>query len=67
MHRLIQRLPRIASPFRHPTRGQGMVEFALVLPLLVVLLVMAIDFGRVFFQWVGVTNASRIGANYQYR
>jgi len=41
-----------------------MVEFALVLPLVALLLVMAIDFGRVFFGWVAVTNMSRVGASY---
>lgn len=51
--------------FRHRKhrRGQGMVEFAIVLPLLVLLLVMAIDFGRVFFGWVALQNAARIGAD----
>src|SRR6188768_643129 len=49
---------------RPPSRGQALVEFAIVLPLLAVLLVMAIDFGRVFFGWVSLTNAARIGANY---
>lgn len=48
-------------------RGQAMVEFALILPILVLLLVLAVDFGRVFFQWVGVSNASRIAANYAAR
>jgi hypothetical protein len=55
-------------PFRkhtgERTRGQAMVEFALVLPILALLLVMAIDFGRVFFGWVSLTNSARIGANY---
>ncbi|CAN5198787.1 hypothetical protein BH23CHL9_BH23CHL9_04030 [soil metagenome] len=46
------------------TRGQGLVELALILPLLLLLLLGAIDFGRVFFGWVAVTNASRVGANY---
>jgi hypothetical protein len=46
------------------SRGQAMVEFALVLPILALLLVVAIDFGRVFFGWVSLTNAARIGANY---
>lgn len=46
------------------SRGQGLVEFAVVLPLLMMLLLMAIDFGRVFFGWVGLQNAARIGANY---
>ncbi|MEO7295563.1 MAG: TadE/TadG family type IV pilus assembly protein [Candidatus Limnocylindria bacterium] len=46
------------------SRGQTMVEFALILPLLALLLVMAIDFGRVFFGWVGLHNATRIAANH---
>jgi hypothetical protein len=36
---------------------------AIVLPLLALLLVMAIDFGRVFFGWVALQNAVRIGAD----
>jgi len=44
--------------------GQALVELALVLPLLLVLLLGAIDFGRVFFGYVAVTNASRVAANY---
>jgi TadE-like protein len=47
-----------------PRRGQAMVEFALVLPLLAVLLVMAVDFGRVFFGWVALQNATRIAADF---
>ena len=46
------------------SRGQALVEFALILPILALLLVVAIDFGRVFFGWVSLTNAARIGANY---
>lgn len=53
--------PQHASESR---RGQALIEFALVLPLLLILLVLAIDFGRVFFGWVSLTNAARIGANY---
>ena len=60
------------QPFSHGTsaertRGQALVEFALILPILLLLFVLAVDFGRVFFQWVGVSNASRIGANYAAR
>ena len=40
-----------------------MVEFALILPILALLLVLALDVGRVFFGWVGVHNAARIAAN----
>jgi hypothetical protein len=45
-------------------RGQTLVETALVLPILLILLVMAIDFGRVFFGWVTLNQAARIGANF---
>jgi hypothetical protein len=48
----------------HRSRGQGLVEFALVLPLLLIVLLFAIDFGRAFYSWVILQNASRIGANY---
>jgi len=46
------------------SRGQALVETALLLPLLVLLLVMAIDFGRVFFGWVALQSAARVGADY---
>lgn len=57
----------IGVPFRRSssdTRGQGLVEFALILPLLAIFLVMAVDAGRLFFGWVALQNASRIGADY---
>lgn len=57
------KLPSIGHRSEHP-RGQGLVEFAIILPLLALLLVMAIDFGRVFFGYVAIHNASRIGADY---
>jgi hypothetical protein len=57
------KLPIIGHRSEQP-RGQGLVEFALILPLLVLLLVMAIDFGRVFFGMVALQNASRIGADF---
>ncbi len=46
------------------TRGQAMVEFAIALPILALLLVMAVDFGRVFFGWVALNNMARAGANF---
>jgi hypothetical protein len=41
-----------------------MVETALVLPILALLMVMALDFGRVFFGWIALQNAARIGADF---
>lgn len=50
--------------WRRVSRGQALVEMAIIMPVLLLLLVMAIDLGRVFFGWVGLQNAARIGASY---
>jgi Flp pilus assembly protein TadG len=53
-------------PFRRRravSRGQALVEMAIILPVLVLLLLLAVDFGRVFFGWVALNNVTRIGAN----
>lgn len=44
-------------------RAQALVEFALLLPLLLVLIIGAMDLGRVFFFKIVLTNAAREGAN----
>ena len=50
--------------WRRVSRGQALVEMAVILPVLLLFLVMAIDLGRVFFGWVGLQNAARAGASY---
>ncbi len=40
------------------------MEFALILPVLMVMLLLIIDVGRLYFGWVAVQNMARIGANY---
>jgi Flp pilus assembly protein TadG len=40
------------------------VEFALVLPIFLALLLMAVDFGRLFFTYIQVSNAAREAAAY---
>ena len=45
------------------TRGQSVVEFALVIPVLLLLTLTAIDFGRVFLGWVNLQQMTRIAAN----
>jgi hypothetical protein len=42
--------------------GQTLVEFALVLPILLVMIFGLVDFGRAFYTWLLVTNAAREGA-----
>ena len=43
-------------------RGQAVPEFAIIVPVILLLLVVAIDFGRIFFSYVQINNASREGA-----
>ena len=45
-------------------RGQGLVEFAILLPVLLLVVLGAVDFGRVMFSWIQITNASREAAAY---
>lgn len=52
---------------RHRSRGQSMVEFALVLPIMLFLMAIAVDFGRLFYAYVAVQNAAKEGALYGSR
>jgi Flp pilus assembly protein TadG len=54
---IAQRLPK-------SSRGQSMVEFAVILPVLLLLVMGAVDFGRAYFAYVSVTNGARNGAQY---
>jgi hypothetical protein len=47
---------------RHARRGAVVVEFAVVLPLLALLVFGIIEFGHVFFVRQGLINAARVGA-----
>ena len=59
-----------AAPGRSPdrpmrgARGQALVEFALVAPMFLVLLVAIFDFGRVVWSRNALENAAREGARY---
>jgi PKD repeat protein len=47
---------------RQKSRGQSLVEFALVLPVFLVFLAAALDLGRVFYANISLNNAAREGA-----
>jgi hypothetical protein len=49
---------------RHGGRGQALVEFALVLPLFLLLVLGVVDFGRGIFIYAGMSNGAREGARY---
>lgn len=45
-------------------KGQSMVELAIALPVLILLLLAAADFGRLLYFWMAVNSAARAGAQY---
>lgn len=45
-------------------KGQSLVEFALMLPFLLLLIFMIIEFGRMFQSWVTLQNSARAAARY---
>jgi hypothetical protein len=54
-------IPRLA---RRRSRGQAMVEFALILPVLLILLLVLIEVARLFSAWLIVENSAREAARY---
>jgi Flp pilus assembly protein TadG len=47
---------------RQDSRGQGLVELALILPVLILIFMGIVDFGRVIYAFNSVSNAAREGA-----
>lgn len=47
---------------RDGEKGQNLVEFAMVLPIFLILVFAIVDFGMGFHAWITVTNAAREGA-----
>ncbi len=43
-------------------KGQALVEFALLVPIFLILLFAIVDFGMGFHSWITVTNSAREGA-----
>ena len=58
------------APSHRPKRrnarrpGQGLVEFALILPILLFVLFGIIEFARILQAWLSVENAARFGVRY---
>jgi Flp pilus assembly protein TadG len=55
---------RRADCRKSSTEGQALIEFALILPLLLLLVVNVMNFGSFFFAWITIANAARSGAQY---
>ena len=57
--------PRSISRSRSASAGgQGLTEFALILPVFMLLLLIAVDFGRLFYTYIQLNNTAREGAAY---
>ena len=58
--------PSGSVPFNGVSRrkGQALVEFSLIIPLVFVLAVNAVNIGGFLFAWITVANAARAGADY---
>lgn len=54
----------ISDYWHHKKHGQAIMELVLVLPLLLLLILGAMDFGRMFFTKIVTSNAAREGVNY---
>ena len=57
LYALVSRLRR-----RPRSRGQSLVEFALILPLLLIFLATVLDLGRIYYANISLLNAAREGA-----
>jgi len=52
----------VTRPSRNGESGQALVEFALVLPLLLTILLGLVDFGKAFNYWIDETHIANLGA-----
>jgi hypothetical protein len=63
----MERLPAshpAASAGRRRFRGQGLVEFALILPVMLLLLFVIVELARVLHAWLAIENGARFGVRY---
>jgi TadE-like protein. len=56
--------PGTTAAKRRKSRGQSLAEFALTMPMALLMVLFGLDFGRVFLGWVALNNAAREAANY---
>ncbi len=56
--------PFAASRGRYRERGNSLAEFALIIPVLLLIVIAIIDFGRAIYAYSVVANCAREGARY---
>lgn len=45
-------------------RGQSLTELAIILPAFILIMLLGLDFGRIFLGWVNLNNSVRVAANF---
>jgi Flp pilus assembly protein TadG len=60
----VQPLRATISETAHQRKGQALIEFSLIVPLVFLLAVNAVNFAGFIFAWITVANAARAGAQY---
>lgn len=63
-HPKTSRIRRQEKAARRNRRGAAAVEFAVILPVLITIVLACIDFGRFGYMYIAVTNSARAGAGY---
>ena len=56
--------PPATASVRRRWRGQGVVEFALILPVMLLVLFVLVELARVLSVWLAVENGARFGVRY---
>jgi Flp pilus assembly protein TadG len=62
--RTLSRTAAAVARLRRAERGQAVVEFALIVPILLLIVMGILDFGRVFYTYEALANAAREGARF---
>jgi len=60
---MLSRLARRAR-LGHRRNGQSVAEFALVMPVFLLVVLMGLDFGRAFESWIRIQQSARVAANF---
>ena len=59
---MLKLIRRRTDKSQRDEKGQALVEFALLVPIFLILLFAIVDFGMGFHSWITVTNSAREGA-----
>lgn len=63
VHMFLSKLRRVIT-ILHSEKGASAVEFALLLPILMLLILGIIQFGFIFYHYISITHAAREGARW---